>query len=497
MTLGQRIKNHRKEHGLSQEKLAAMMYVTRQSVSQWETDKTMPSVDLLMRLSEIFGVTVDNLLGKDEPAVECKPIASSRIITDKKRLKQCRRHFFLSSTVIIVSSVISLFVYIILNTSIFPKAFEGIRYKFDTLTFKIIFAAALALLAAAIVFTVYSMIIYKSDLRYFSIFTEIPVVRFFDDGFTLNDNSDSPICFNYTNLKRVFETDNYIILFTDGKRRIYIDKNEIDGDADRLHQVLRGCTKYRRKLICFRGKKQISEKAAVFICCAANSLLVFSVFSIEYAVLLKARIMTDAELPFAARWVMVLLPYFICGLSLVAGVILIIRRIKAVRLIIAGTVTICFLLLFTIVRMPFYTFQQHRVMPDEFKSYMESHGFDVKLTNKGRTELFLMDSMTATSKERGYEIVYYNFLDLSDQDGHVYAAELYNKCVTETKMFARYIKNSNYLNLMFNSYFTAETEDKYCYVSLNKYSIIYIMTDIENKDDISEILHDYKMPLPY
>ncbi|MBQ4262063.1 MAG: helix-turn-helix transcriptional regulator, partial [Ruminococcus sp.] len=59
MSFGKRLQGYRKEKGLSQEALANQLYVTRQSISQWENDKTMPSVDLLLKISEIFGVTVD------------------------------------------------------------------------------------------------------------------------------------------------------------------------------------------------------------------------------------------------------------------------------------------------------------------------------------------------------------------------------------------------------------------------------------------------------
>ena len=66
MNFGQNLQQHRKDKGLSQEALANQLFVTRQSVSQWENDRTMPSVDLLLKLSGIFGTTVDALLGKPE-----------------------------------------------------------------------------------------------------------------------------------------------------------------------------------------------------------------------------------------------------------------------------------------------------------------------------------------------------------------------------------------------------------------------------------------------
>ena len=52
MSFGKRLQGYRKEKGLSQEALANQLYVTRQSISQWENDKTMPSVDLLLKIRE-------------------------------------------------------------------------------------------------------------------------------------------------------------------------------------------------------------------------------------------------------------------------------------------------------------------------------------------------------------------------------------------------------------------------------------------------------------
>ena len=70
MTVGQRIQEHRKKNGLSQEELGQRLLVSRQTVSLWETDQTLPTVDNLLLLKEIFGISVDELLGvegKDYP----------------------------------------------------------------------------------------------------------------------------------------------------------------------------------------------------------------------------------------------------------------------------------------------------------------------------------------------------------------------------------------------------------------------------------------------
>ncbi len=62
MTVGERIQAYRKEVGLSQEELGQRLLVSRQTVSLWETGQTLPTIDNLMRLREIFGVSVDDLL---------------------------------------------------------------------------------------------------------------------------------------------------------------------------------------------------------------------------------------------------------------------------------------------------------------------------------------------------------------------------------------------------------------------------------------------------
>ncbi len=72
MTIGERIQMLRKNNGLSQEDLAKKLLVSRQTVSQWETDQTIPSVDNIYRLKEILNVSFDELMS-DEKAEKEEP----------------------------------------------------------------------------------------------------------------------------------------------------------------------------------------------------------------------------------------------------------------------------------------------------------------------------------------------------------------------------------------------------------------------------------------
>lgn len=64
--LGTRIKELRKEFGLSQVELAMRMEVTKQTISNWENENIQPSIDMLVGLANVFNVTTDYLLGLDD-----------------------------------------------------------------------------------------------------------------------------------------------------------------------------------------------------------------------------------------------------------------------------------------------------------------------------------------------------------------------------------------------------------------------------------------------
>ena len=65
MELGKQIKMHRQEARLSQEELANRVYVSRQTISNWENDKNYPDVSSLVLLSEIFQISLDKLIKGD------------------------------------------------------------------------------------------------------------------------------------------------------------------------------------------------------------------------------------------------------------------------------------------------------------------------------------------------------------------------------------------------------------------------------------------------
>lgn len=77
MTTGQKIQALRKGRGLTQEQLAVRLGVSRQAVSRWELDETLPDTQNLLPLKEALGVSIDMLLdstqGLEEPALQEGP----------------------------------------------------------------------------------------------------------------------------------------------------------------------------------------------------------------------------------------------------------------------------------------------------------------------------------------------------------------------------------------------------------------------------------------
>ena len=86
MSLGTNISRLRAEKRLSQGDLAEVLEVSRQSVSKWETDSSVPDLNRLMKLSQLFGVTLDELVTGAEPQlkVETPPVMVSPSMPGRK-----------------------------------------------------------------------------------------------------------------------------------------------------------------------------------------------------------------------------------------------------------------------------------------------------------------------------------------------------------------------------------------------------------------------------
>ena len=65
MEIGEQIQKYRAERGYSQDELAEKIFVTRQTVSNWENQHTYPDLHSLLLLSDVFGTSLDQLVKGD------------------------------------------------------------------------------------------------------------------------------------------------------------------------------------------------------------------------------------------------------------------------------------------------------------------------------------------------------------------------------------------------------------------------------------------------
>lgn len=66
MIFSEKLKTERTKQGWTQDELAEKLFVSRQSVSKWENGQNYPSIEIIIKISDLFGVTIDELLRSDE-----------------------------------------------------------------------------------------------------------------------------------------------------------------------------------------------------------------------------------------------------------------------------------------------------------------------------------------------------------------------------------------------------------------------------------------------
>lgn len=98
MELGSQIKKYRNEFSLSQDELAEKLYVSRQTISNWENDKSYPDVKSLLLLSEVFKTSIDNLIKGD--------VEIMKEVIKKEEIEKMN-HYGIIYTLLLIAIVVS------------------------------------------------------------------------------------------------------------------------------------------------------------------------------------------------------------------------------------------------------------------------------------------------------------------------------------------------------------------------------------------------------
>ena len=118
MDIGSKLKNARNEANFTQEQIAEKLGVSRQTISNWENSKSYPDIISVIKLSDIYSITLDALLKEDENMIKHLD-ETTNIVKSKNRLRE----------VLLISVYISIWVSCILFYWIFSGPCDAMVYS--------------------------------------------------------------------------------------------------------------------------------------------------------------------------------------------------------------------------------------------------------------------------------------------------------------------------------------------------------------------------------
>lgn len=123
MSFSEKLIKLRKQHGLSQEELGYKLNVTRQTVSKWELGQTVPEMNKLISLSQIYGISLDELTNEDELNVDNTTKKDDiKIETENKTKDKDLRKILIPLIIVLIVIALILGIYKISNFRTVNKA---------------------------------------------------------------------------------------------------------------------------------------------------------------------------------------------------------------------------------------------------------------------------------------------------------------------------------------------------------------------------------------
>lgn len=122
MELAEKLKHHRKKQGLSQEKVADLLNLSRQAISKWENGHSAPDIDNLVLLSNVYKVSIDDLLQENQQLQEVIQENNKELATmgkEEKKISSLKKKMPTGS----LESGFFLLLLAIISTVIFPMGF--------------------------------------------------------------------------------------------------------------------------------------------------------------------------------------------------------------------------------------------------------------------------------------------------------------------------------------------------------------------------------------
>lgn len=117
MEIGVKLRDARLRAGMTQEKVAEEIQVTRQTISNWENEKSFPDIVSVIRLSSLYGISLDQLLKGDEEMMEHLEKSTNIVKSNQKLIMAIAANVLLLILLVLFNGLIIRNPYLIMGSS--------------------------------------------------------------------------------------------------------------------------------------------------------------------------------------------------------------------------------------------------------------------------------------------------------------------------------------------------------------------------------------------
>ncbi len=484
MTFGKRLQALRNSLGLSQEALAEKLNVSEADIVNFENEKTMPSADILVQISGIFSISIDELLGNEPAEEKPKPFSGGKILSDKKKIRQAKSGEY-RSTIAALSAVTLIFV---IESIILNITENGLSNEPNSNPVMFWFYVII-LLAIISGFIIKKTISIKNTVNKF-IGNSVPVY-FYPDCLTTGVDENNSKKYNYKDFKSIIETDYYFDFIMRDGTSFCVEKRALDGYPDSISDFAMSNKKYKNKCIVNNSKSTNISHSGLFILKNIDILLfVISIASIFF-LLSTIAIINLSNIPQH----IIFFPLVFPCLTLAFGIILKIKNFRGVKLIVSGIIMSFLILIYSYM---FFTSYNNMIIGPEtsaekssaFANYETRRSMEVEDITNERYENYLEKAYLVKPQNGAYEILYLGFDEYGGY-GQSSAEEFYEsqkENIFENSAF-EYDKQYNETNSF--GYYTFYTENQYIYLYHNGGEVIAVCADVEYMEEIQSKLGKY------
>lgn len=475
MTFGQRLKQLREENGLSKIAIANQLGITEENINAFENDDSMPSAEILVKLSSLYNMSVDELLGNSRKTE--LPIAKAQIVNSKKQIKQALKFQSSVSRMVLLSLGIGI--------TLFFACFLSIQSKIPPLQNGL---GLLSLIYIIPFFAAYLISIIRINIkakRYINFMQgRNGYIEFYNHHLLVYlDGEQASVSCSYSNFIRTSESDGYFLLYLPNSGFYCVDKRQSEGYIESVSQILSLNQRHKNKSALKKPNEKFSVSKLLRMKNASNILFTLSFFSLHLGLALAAcSIVSNSPLMKFSFLFAGIIP--LCGL--IYGIYIKIKNFRGKKLIITSSIFLCLTLiygsLFALMPNPVANnsnFEDDKTL-SEIAEDLESRGFTLEEQELIDNFPTMEQYYKAESPDSEYTLNLYEFSD-------AYSCNAFYSLIGGNLQNNVYTRRSYSVgNVKMLSFSTAS---EYYYKYTNGKIIVSIKADLENKAEINGILY--------